>query len=181
MSDEINLIRETLSGNMGAFSQLVQRHRGRVVRTACGIVGSTERAEDVAQDVFVKVWQKLPDYRGQASFTTWLYRITINTAIDATRRQRPDTTPLEEWHPSPQPSPEEDHLRAARGEQVRAAIATLPDGARAALVLREYEQLSYKEIAHALGIPIGTVMSRINYARQALKKRLSVEPQVEVA
>lgn len=165
---------------MGAFSQLVQRHRGRVVRTAYGIVGSMQRAEDVAQDVFVKVWKKLPDYRGQASFTTWLYRITVNTAIDATRRKQVDTTPLEEWHPSSVPSPEEDHLRASRREQVQAAIASLPEGARAALVLREYEQLSYKEIAQSLGIPIGTVMSRLNYARKALRDRLSDELQAEV-
>lgn len=100
-----------------------------------------------------------------------MYRITVNTAIDAVRRRRPEA-PLDEAMPGVLEAPEEGALRRERQRAVRDAIQALPPGARAALVLREFEQLSYREIAQVLEIPIGTVMSRLNYARQLLKERL---------
>lgn len=168
---EDELIRSAAAGNAGAFSQLVRKYRPQVLRTAYGIVGSTMEADDVAQEAFVKAWMSLPDYRRDAGFSTWLYRITVNAAIDAVRRRRPEA-PLDDAMPARRPAPEEETVSRDESRRVRAAIEELPAAARAALVLREYEQLSYREIAAVLQIPIGTVMSRLSYARQILKERL---------
>jgi RNA polymerase sigma-70 factor (ECF subfamily) len=167
---EVELIQDALAGNMGAFSELVSIHRIRVLRVAYGVLGSMDAAEDVAQDTFVKLWQRLPEYRGQGALGTWLYRITVNGAIDVLRKRR-EEAPLDEGLTA-RNAPEEIVLQRDQSHFVRQAIAELPLGARSALVLREYEQLSYQEIADVLKIPIGTVMSRLNYARQALRAKL---------
>jgi RNA polymerase sigma-70 factor (ECF subfamily) len=174
---EAQLVEAAASGNVGAFSQLVREYRGRVLRTACGIVGSTEEAEDVAQEVFVKVWNNLPRYRALGTFSSWLYRITVNAAVDALRHGQNEVS-LDDWQRDPNEPPEEVALRVDQRQRVRRALGALPPGARSALILREYEQLSYKEIAEVLQIPIGTVMSRLNYARKLLKERLGPETNV---
>lgn len=171
-TSEAELIAEAARGNTGAFAELVRMHRMRVLRTAFGVLGSQDEAEDVAQDVFIKVWRSLGSFQRDTSFSSWLYRITVNTAIDVLRRRREESG-LDVEYVSPQARPEESALRSASQERVRAAIARLPESARIALTLREFEQLSYKEIAEVLQIPIGTVMSRLNYARESLKKLLS--------
>lgn len=180
-SSEAERIKRAASGDMDAFGLLVSEHRPRVVRTAYGIVGSLQEAEEVAQEVFVKAWQSLPDYNQVGAFSSWLYRITVNASIDRLRRRR-DEASLDEFTQSggtlPVASrgerelPEETVVREDIARIVREAIEELPPNARATLILREYEQLSYKEIAEALDIPIGTVMSRLNYARQVLRRRL---------
>ncbi len=170
---EAELVRQAAAGNLGALAQLVSKHRERVLRTAQGIVGSIQEADDIAQEVFIKVWRHLPGFHGPEAFASWLYRITVNTALDALRRQ-PDEVPLESWHESQDPL-EETVLRNDQQRCLRMAIESLPLAIRATLILREYEQLSYKEIAEALQIPIGTVMSRLNYARQALRKLCPLE------
>lgn len=170
---EAELIRCAAAGNAGAFSQLVRTYRPQVVRTAYGIVGSVAEADDVAQEAFIKAWANLPDFRQQSGFSTWLYRITVNAAIDAVRRRRPEA-PLDDAvaMPGKREAPEEVTLRRESQRAVRAAILELPPAARAALVLREFEQLTYREISAVLDIPIGTVMSRLNYARRVLRERL---------
>jgi RNA polymerase sigma-70 factor, ECF subfamily len=171
-SSEAKLIEAASSGNRGAFAELVRTYRTRVLRAAYGVVGSMEEADDVAQEVFIKVWDSLPSYHAQGTFMSWLYRITINTAIDVLRRRR-DEVALDDLQYAAKDPPEEAVVRQEGRRQVRRAIAALPPVARATLILREYEQLSYKEIAEVQQIPIGTVMSRLNYARQLLKKALA--------
>ncbi|MBC7236494.1 MAG: RNA polymerase sigma factor, partial [Chloroflexi bacterium] len=134
--DELRLIREAAKGNMGSFAQLVQAHREQVLRAAYGIVGSIEDAEDVAQEVFVKVWNSLGDFRPGYTFKSWLYRITVNTAIDALRSRRASSS-LPVWQADPADPPEQRALQDDERDRVRCAIAQLPPGARAALVLRE--------------------------------------------
>lgn len=172
---DAELIAAAAAGNLSAFSELVRLHRERVLRTAAGIVGSTDEAEDVAQLVFIRVWERLNDYDPSGSFVSWLYRITVNMSIDAVRRRRRQV-PLDEDQPERAvEGPERQMLAADERRRVRAAIDRLPDKTRAALILREYEQLSYSEIAAALRIPIGTVMSRLNYARRAVASILQQE------
>jgi len=168
---EAELVRAAAQGNVGAFSELVRQYRARVLRAAYGILGSTQEAEDVAQQVFIKVWNSLPRYDGRGAFGGWLYRIAVNTAIDSLRRH-PNEVPLDELQRASQERVEQSVLRRAELERLRRAVLSLPPGSRAALVLREYEQLSYKEIADVLQVPVGTVMSRLHYARQALRKKL---------
>lgn len=174
-ASELGLIRSAASGDLGAFSELVRLHRGRVLRTAAGILGSTEEAEDVAQQVFIRVWNHLGDYDPDGTFASWLYRITVNLSIDALRKRRHEAPLDDELHSTGQVDPESQVLLHDERERVRAAISRLPDRTRAALVLREYEQLSYKEIAKVLKIPLGTVMSRLNYARRTLGELLEKE------
>jgi RNA polymerase sigma-70 factor, ECF subfamily len=169
---ESEWIKEAAQGNSGAFAELVRLHRMRVVRTAFGVLGSQEEAEDVAQDVFIKVWHNLKDFQPETSFGSWLYRITVNASIDVLRHRKEESG-LEIEYTSPTVRPEEHMLRHVNQLRVRRAIAQLPESARTTLTLREFDQLSYKEIAAILQIPIGTVMSRLNYARQSLKKILA--------
>jgi RNA polymerase sigma-70 factor (ECF subfamily) len=176
---------------MRAFSSLVDEHRPRVLRTAYGIVGSTQEAEEIGQEVFIKVWRSLPDYNRVGAFSSWLYRIAVNASIDRLRKRREETS-IDELPESSTPLvdrlseddselPEEVVERRDTARIVREAIEELPPNARATLILREYEQLSYKEIAAALEIPIGTVMSRLNYARRVLREKLEEEKHLDAA
>jgi len=134
-------------------------------------------AEDAAQETFIQAWLKLKSYRPQSSLKTWLYRIAVNTAIDMLRKEKRilpseiDDLNLRDSNPGPE-------TLAANSEQtemVQEAVLALPDASRAVLVLREFEGLSYKEIAESLEIPVGTVMSRLNYARKLLREKLEVK------
>ena len=172
---EDRLVRRANRGDLEAFGEIVERYRLRVLRTAHGIVGSSDEAEDVAQEVFVKAWQALDSFRPGGSLGSWLYRITVNAAIDATRRRRPSVNLDDIAPPQSNQHTERSVLDAEEAERVRRAVRNLPPASRAALVLREYEQLSYAEIAEVLNVPMGTVMSRLHYARQSLKDALSQE------
>ncbi|HUW94170.1 MAG TPA: sigma-70 family RNA polymerase sigma factor, partial [Anaerolineae bacterium] len=130
-------------------------------------------AEDAAQEAFIRAWTNLPKYRPRSAFRNWLYRIANNVAIDALRREK-ETVELEAVplaHPDGGPGALVE--RRERGETVRQAVLDLPPASRAVIVLREYEGLSYKEIADTLDIPMGTVMSRLNYARGLLRQSLA--------
>jgi RNA polymerase sigma-70 factor (ECF subfamily) len=129
-------------------------------------------AQDVAQEAFIRAWINLPSYTPRSPFCNWVYRITTNAALDVLRREKEtvdvDHLPLV----APGQGPEAEVEEKDRAELVRGAVLALPPASRAVLVLREYEGLSYKEISDTLGIPLGTVMSRLNYARQRLSEAL---------
>jgi RNA polymerase sigma-70 factor (ECF subfamily) len=139
------------------------------------LCGDTHLAEDAAQEAFIRAWLHLPSFRPQSSLRNWLYQIAVNIALDALRREKKvspgkfDELPLA----SLDPEPEAAMLQAERKTQVQKAILALPPSSRAVLILREYEGMSYQEIASALDIPIGTVMSRLNFARCRLKEILA--------
>lgn len=168
------LIRRSVAGDRDCFGALVRRYQRFAIGVAYRITGESHVAEDLAQEAFIKAWTSLPDYRGESSFRGWLARIVTNTAIDHLRKNRPEVE-LQEWLPSRIDSPPAQVLREELQDRVRAAVLALPPAARAALVLREYEGLSYREIAGALDVPIGTVMSRLNYARARLREMLAGE------
>lgn len=169
---ERDMIAQAQAGNRRAFGELVTRHRAGVVNVVYRMCGDLQVAEDAAQDAFVRAWQKLPEYQPRAPFRNWLYRIATNVALDSLRRQKKtvdvDALPLATRTHGPEGSYEVKE----RAKQVQAAVMALPESSRAALILREYEGLSYAEIANTLNIPVGTVMSRLNYARKQLLKRL---------
>jgi RNA polymerase sigma-70 factor (ECF subfamily) len=160
------------AGDKAAYGHLVQRYQRLVVSVAYRHGLDLAEAEDVAQETFVKAWLALPRYRGSAgSLRAWLCRIAINVAIDTHRRSRP-TQDLDEQMLDSDSNPADQAEADARIRVVRRALAQLPSASRAALILREYEGLSYAEIAVALDIPQGTVMSRLNYARSRLRALL---------
>ena len=167
------LIRRAQRGDREAFGDLVHRYRQGTVNVVYRMCGDVHLAEDAAQDAFVRAWEALPRYRHRGTFKAWLYRIALNCARDALRRRRPTTDvealPLR----SDAPGPERQMLQQERARRVEEAVLGLPEASRAALILREYEGLSYQEIAEALDIPMGTVMSRLHYARSRLREVLA--------
>ncbi len=149
------------------------RYRERVINVVHRMCGDVGLAEDAAQEAFVRAWQSLPRYDHRGTFAAWLCRIAVNRALDHLRRDRPtvdvELLPLRSREPGPERRAEEVELQ----ERVQEAVLALPLASRTALVLREYEGLSYREIAETLDIPIGTVMSRLNYARSRLREMLA--------
>ncbi|MDY6893074.1 MAG: sigma-70 family RNA polymerase sigma factor [Chloroflexota bacterium] len=170
--DDEELIASSQTGDKGAFGELVRRYRGRVQATACRFCGDPQLAEDIAQETFIKIWRNLFRFR-TGSFKSWVYRITVNTAIDHARRTRPTVAIEDIPLAAPGDNPEAAALHTERAQVIRQAVLSLPPHSRAALILREYEDLSYKEIAAVLNIPLGTVMSRLNYARNRLRADLA--------
>jgi RNA polymerase sigma-70 factor (ECF subfamily) len=137
-------------------------------------------AEDAAQETFLRAWQNLSAFRPGMPLRNWLYRIAFNAGMDMLRKEKrilPDdieNLPLTDGRPSPESLVSHNERTA----MVQKAILSLPDASRAVLVLREYEGLSYQEISSTLDIPVGTVMSRLNYARNLLKSKL--QPQLSL-
>lgn len=170
---EHDLIVRAQQGDRAAFGELVRLHHNGVINVVYRMCGDANLAEDAAQEAFIRAWQHLPKYKPRSPFRNWVYRIATNVALDVLRREREtvdvDDVPLATQEDGPDVALE----KSERGERVRQAVLALPPASRAVLVLREYEGLSYQEIAETLGIPIGTVMSRLNYARSQLRKSLS--------
>jgi RNA polymerase sigma-70 factor (ECF subfamily) len=162
----------------------VKRYQHKVYAIAYGISHNHQDALDISQEVFIKIHKKLKDFRGASSFYTWLYRITANVSIDFQRRKKRivpvefDEKILEEPRADATfPGGNElDPRRTLAGKELHqailAAIETLPEDQRAAVVLRELENLSYKEIAKAMNCSLGTVMSRLHYGRMKLREIL---------
>lgn len=180
-------IRQAQAGDPDAYRVLVERYQGRAFRLALRVLRDEDAARDAVQDAFLKAWSALPKFEGRSSFFTWLYRLVMNQCLDHKRRDR-STRHVEfeegghvEAELSDDPSPETlgvsfapaaEVARKELREQLAEAIERLPDAARETLLLREVEGLSYSEIAKALEIPKGTVMSRLHYARKQLQSWL---------
>lgn len=162
-------------GDADAFEQLVVAYEGPVYRLALRMCGSTEDAREVTQDAFLAAWRGLPAFRGDSRFSSWLYRLTTNAAIDFLRREKHHlgNLPLEE---APErPDPQQPELLAEQREQQEAlqrALDQLSSEHRQVLLLRVVQQLSYDEIAQALSLESGTVKSRISRARRQLREIL---------
>jgi RNA polymerase sigma-70 factor (ECF subfamily) len=193
-SDEA-LVSASLQGDRSAYRTLVERYQDRLFRVAFDIVKNQHDAEDIAQESFVKAFLSLDKFKGQSSFFTWLYRITFNMAVDFQRRNQrrggqhfeykehlgvsrgeQTTSELSFGGDSSVAQniegPQEALVRKQTGARLNAAFAQLSDEHRAVIILREVDGLDYEEIANALGIPRGTVMSRLFYARKMLQKAL---------
>lgn len=165
--NEPEIIRKAQQGDKDAFCQLVLAYRVSVINIVYRMCADVQVAEDAAQIAFLRVWQHLPEYRHQTSFRAWLFRIAINAALDILRREKPVLT-LDLVEVSTGNSVDDDVVLKQRQEMIELAVMNLPEASRMVLVLREFQELSYQEIADVLEIPIGTVMSRLNYARKNL-------------
>jgi RNA polymerase sigma-70 factor (ECF subfamily) len=172
--NETELILRAQRGDRSAFGELVCLHSRGVTGVIYRMCGDLQLAEDAAQETFLQAWQHLPSYRPAMSLRNWLYRIAVNAAIDMLRRNKRilpaslDDISLQDRAPGP----EAIVSREERIALIQKAVLSLPEASRAVLVLREYEEMSYHEISDALDIPLGTVMSRLSYARKVLKKIL---------
>jgi len=171
--EERQLVTRSAAGDQDAFRQLVLRHHRRVVNIAYRALGDAGLAEDVAQEVFIKVFRHLPSYRHEKPFVHWLHRVAANTVTDAARHRR-DVQSLDSMEKPPAGQAGDPQDVAARHDlqrSVRRAIATLPPHYRDTLALQVYHDLSYEEIARTLDVPIGTVMSRLSAAKRLLRGR----------
>ena len=176
-TDETQLIRRAQGGDRDAFAQLLERFEKPVYHQALRMVGHVEDAADLTQEVFLKVWQGLPSFQGDSSFSTWLYRLTSNACIDFLRREkrRRGTLSLDDEErelaaqlPDPAPTPQRALEQRELRQALEEGLAALSDEHRQVLVLRELNGLSYDEIAQALDLSPGTVKSRIARARMSL-------------
>lgn len=166
------------AGDPDAFEPLVMKFSGRVERLVWGILGERRlEAEDAVQDVFIKAYTALPKFRGDAKFSTWLYRIAVNHCRDIIRRSPPAPVPLDETMLAAEEAPEagdaaseekQDRAEAESSRQLQKLLGELKESHRIILVMRELEGMSYDEIGRALGILPGTVRSRLNRARAKL-------------
>ncbi len=176
-ANEMELVSRAQDGDRNAFNELVRIHAQGVLNVIYRMCGSMQVAEDAAQETFIQAWLKLRSYRPGTSLRNWLYRIAVNTAIDMLRKEKRilpgeiDDLNLRDS----EPGPEAMAANSERTEMVQEAVLALPNASRAVLVLREFEGFSYKEIADSLEIPVGTVMSRLNYARKLLRETLEVK------
>jgi len=158
-----------------AFRQLVQEHSGLVYRVALRILG-TDDAQDASQEVWVRVWRNIKNFRGDSTFSTWLYRITVNTCLSARRKEvrrgereySGDEMPFLPEPPGGDADPEAAALGAERREEIQAALGHVRAEHRAALVLRHMEGLSYTEIAKVLGVPDGTAKGWVSRGRATM-------------
>jgi RNA polymerase sigma-70 factor, ECF subfamily len=183
VNDEDSLIQSALGGDNAAFEVLVLRYQDRLYTAMISIVGSTDEAEDVVQETFIQAYLKLDTFQQNSRFFTWVYRIAFNYAL-ARRRKKRGHLSLEEGREvagsepiSKGEAPESRMTRSEDVELVHQALAQVTEDHRAILVLREMEDMAYEEIADVLNISIGTVRSRLNRARAALKLQLEKFPQ----
>jgi len=172
-SDDHQLVEQARQGDRNAFSELVRRHRAGVINVVYRLCGDSQIAEDAAQDAFIRAWQNLNRYKPNYPFRSWLYRIATNAAIDLLRREKESLDIDGMQLPSMAIRPEGSVEIAERSAHVQQAVLALPQASRVVLVLREYEGLNYREISETLEIPLGTVMSRLNYARKLLRGTLA--------
>jgi RNA polymerase sigma-70 factor, ECF subfamily len=175
------------AGDEAAFGALMRANYERTFRLVYAIVHHEADARDICQEVWLAVWKKLPRFRGEAKFSTWLHPIATRRALDHLRKRRrwldrflPFATGDDSVAAAPEPvSPDDTRWQPERDERtarLQQAIGALPPKLRAVLALREIQGLSYDEIAQATGIPAGTVMSRLYHARRLLAQKLKENP-----
>lgn len=177
------LIRRAAQKDEQAFEQLMLLHQKAVYNICYRMAGNAEDALDLSQEVFLKLWRTLEQYQFDAAFSTWLYRMTQNACIDFLRRQKrqqhasltvsdDEAAGKELSVPDPAPLPEERVIFNEKQEAIRTAMNDLPPDFREVLELRVVRNLPYEQIAQIMGLPVGTVKSRLARARLQLKKRL---------
>ena len=183
--NENDLIKKCKSGDRAAFSELVEKYQSKIINMAYGMLSDKEDAYDAAQEVFIKVYRSLEAFEGKSSFSTWIYRITVNVCNDMLRKRQRKIPAISIFSSSDDederdtqikddaPTPQETVETTEMQEEVRKAIASLSDEYRTVITLFDIEGLSYDEISSIIKCPVGTVKSRLSRARAALKKNLS--------
>jgi RNA polymerase sigma-70 factor, ECF subfamily len=182
--EEKRLIQRARGGDTEAMGHLIHRYQKHVYNLAYRLCGHYDDANDIAQEAFLRVFHSLNHFRGEANFSTWLYRIVTNVFLDERKKQRVRShNSLEEYMEledstvarqieDPSPGPEEAVTAKERSDVIGAAVLSLPETQRVMIVLYHFQERSYEEIAEIMDMPIGTVKSRLNRARLALRNKL---------
>lgn len=183
-SEDQSLVRAAQQGDMAAYEELVARHRDKIYARAYSMMRNEEDAIDLSQEAWVKGWQRLKQFQGESSFATWMTRIVINLCLDQLRRQKrqraesieamdEDSGGVERQMPVVTVNPTERLERGELRARIDKALSQLSETHRTALILCEFEEMEYKEIARAMNCSIGTVMSRLFYARRKMAALLA--------
>lgn len=180
MSAEKDLIHRAKRGDISAFEDLISGYEKKVYNTAYRFFNNAEDAMDVSQEIFIKVFTSLRRFREDSSFSTWLYRIAVNTCIDFLRKKREDVLPIKEEIVMDDKTklgfqtelPEEFMEKQEVKQAIMKAISTLPEEQRICIILRDVQGFSYTEISDVLSCSLGTVKSRLFRGRRALKENL---------
>lgn len=177
------LVERVQKGDKRAFDLLVKKYQHRIIAVISRFVRDPDEAMDVAQDAFIKAYRALDKFRGESAFYTWIYRIAVNTAKNylVSKGRRPPDTDVEaseadSWEGADalreMGGPEQEMMKDQLEKVVYQALRELPDDLRTAVTLREFDGLSYEEIAEVMGCPVGTVRSRIFRGREAIDKKI---------
>jgi RNA polymerase sigma-70 factor (ECF subfamily) len=177
-----DLVRRAVDGDRSAFTQLMERHERRVYNLCLRMVGDIDDASDATQDTFLTAYRRLSSFRGEAAFTTWLHRVAVNASYDLLRKRgrAPVLTfwndrVVEEERVAPAPDHADETTDAI---EVQRALLAIPEEFRAALVLHDAQDVPVQQVADILGVPVGTVKSRLHRGRVALARALGVgEPE----
>jgi RNA polymerase sigma-70 factor (ECF subfamily) len=183
-AEDTTLVRDAQKGDMGSFEELVARHRDRIYARAYSMVRNEDEALDLSQEAWVKGWQRLSQFQGGSSFSTWMTRIVINLCLDELRKQKrqraesiqeldEESGGVERQMPAVIVNPTERLERGELRQRIDLALGQLSYEHRTVLVLHEFEEMEYKQIAKTMGCSIGTVMSRLFYARRKLAALLA--------
>jgi RNA polymerase sigma-70 factor (ECF subfamily) len=176
--DDPALVQAAQGGDTTAFDAIVERHRRSVYQVCYRFVNNHEDAADLTQDTFVRAWKALRNFKGEAAFSTWLYRIAVNTSLNRVSVKKLPLEPLDDdrFVDTTGDAPGASLMREERARAVRRAIAALPDKQRATLILRSYHDMSHQEIADVLGSSVGAVKANFFHALANLRKILGSEP-----
>ena len=183
-ADDVALVRMAQKGDTGAFEELVARHRDRIYARAFSMMRNEEEALDLSQEAWVKGWQRLKQFQGESSFGTWMTRIVINLCLDQLRKHKRQRTEsieamdeesggVERHMPVLTVNPTAGLERNELRQRIDKALGQLSYEHRTVLVLHEFEEMEYKEIAKAMDCSIGTIMSRLFYARRKMAALLA--------
>ncbi len=176
---ESSLIKRAIQGDNDAFESLMSAYERKIYGLCLRMMGNRQDGEDAAQEAMVRIWQKLPQYRGEAAFSTWVYRVTASACTDAIRkrslRAQPSLEAVREEGFEPQdgaPTPQQAVENSERREAMQRAIAGVPEQMRSVFLLRDVHGLSVEETARALNVSSGTVKSRLSRAREKIAAAL---------
>ncbi|MEW6209574.1 MAG: sigma-70 family RNA polymerase sigma factor [Acidobacteriota bacterium] len=177
MRTDEELVELALAGNRDSFARIYRRYYSRAFRLAYAMTGQKEAAEDLAQEMFIRAWQKINQFRGESSFSTWFYRLAVNCSINYRKRDRRQTfEDGEKIESLPQAEAtgqmEAKILRRQIQTEVRRAVLSLKPELRVIVVLKDIEGLNYQEIAERVNCSEGTIASRLNRARKLLAQKL---------
>lgn len=178
--DENKLIERATSGDPAAFNRLMEMHEKRMYAVALRMFGNREDAQDSLQEAMLRVYRSIGGFKGQSSFGTWVYRITMNTCLDEIRRKKNkqsaslDNMLDQGWAPTDEgASPEKRVMQQEMRKSIAQSIQELPEDMRSAIIMRDVHGYSYEEIADTLNVNVGTIKSRISRGREKLREKLS--------